>query len=327
VVEPILVPELPEALDGQRVDRVVALVAGVSRTMASGLIAAGQVTVDGAAVTRPSTRLTVGSRLTVELNEPAGGLVPFPGMNLHLVHVDEAVVVVDKAAGLVVHPGSGTQGDTMVHGLLALFPELIEVGPDDRPGIVHRLDKGTSGLLMVARTIEARVSLTEQLKARTVDREYRTLVWGIVEAERGVIDAPLGRSGGNALRQAVVASGRPARTNYEVLGRYETLVAGEGRSLTAKPVTLLRCQLETGRTHQIRAHLEAIGHPVVGDVAYRGSARRTGLGLPSGRPFLHAAVLGFDHPVSGERLRFASALPGDLEAVLATLTPESRDGG
>lgn len=304
--------ELPDALDGQRVDRVVALVAEVSRSAAAELLVSGQVLLDGAPVERVSHKVTAGSRLVVHVTEPDRTLVPEPELAVPLAHTDEAVLVVDKPAGMVVHPGSGVHQGTLVHGLLARFPELRAVGPDDRPGIVHRLDKGTSGLLMVARTSEARESLTAQLQAHTVDREYLALVLGDVESERGVIDAPLGRSPSNALRRAVVTSGRPARTSYEVVHRFP---AAPGRP----PLTLVRCRLETGRTHQIRAHLQAIGHPVVGDETYRGQHRRPALDPGPGRPFLHAGLLGFDHPVSGQRVRFASPLPADLAAVLTGL--------
>ncbi len=307
--------ELPEALDGQRIDRVVAMLAEVSRSTAAGLISSGRVLLDGVPAERPSLKVAAGAHLVVHLEAPVNDLVGDESIELHVVHDDDQVVVVDKQAGLVVHPGSGVRHGTMVHALLARYPELIEVGPAERPGIVHRLDKGTSGLVMVARTAEAHRSLTDQLKARTVERRYRTLVWGSVEAERGVIDAPLGRSPRHAIRRAVVASGRPARTYYEVVARHEVLA---GAGLAANVFTELTCRLETGRTHQIRAHLLAIGHPVLGDASYGGSAEGTGLTLP-GRPFLHAEVLGFDRPVSGERLRFTSPLPVELAAVLSQL--------
>ncbi len=304
--------ELPDALDGQRIDRVVSLVAEVSRSVAAELLATGQVLLDGEPAERPAQKVAAGSHLVVHVTEVDRSLVAEPEVAVPLVYTDEAVLVVDKPAGMVVHPGSGVQHGTLVHGLLAHFPELEAVGPEDRPGIVHRLDKGTTGLLMVARTVEARESLSAQLQAHTVDREYLALVLGEIESERGVIDAPLGRSQSNALRRAVVTSGRPARTAYEVVHRFD---AAPGRP----PLTLVRCRLETGRTHQIRAHLEAIGHPVVGDETYRGQQRRPALEPGPGRPFLHAGLLGFDHPVSGQRLRFASPLPADLAAVLTGL--------
>jgi 23S rRNA pseudouridine1911/1915/1917 synthase len=190
--------------------------------------------------------------------------------------------------------------------LLARFPDLRGVGDDpDRPGVVHRLDKGTSGLLLVARTPEAHSALVAALSAREVHRRYRTLVWGHVEAPRGLIDAPIGRSAREPTRMAVDERGREARTRYEVLERYHEPVE----------VTQLRCELETGRTHQIRVHLRSIGHPVVGDTRYDG-ARQS---FPMARPFLHAEHLELAHPVTAEPLAFDAPLPDDLRAALAEL--------
>ncbi len=309
VTEHIEVDSVPEALDGQRIDRIVAFVADVPRSRANVLIAAGDVLVDGKPVERPSIKVASGSSLSIELDRPDDGLEPDPAIEIQTVHVDDDVIVVDKEAGLVVHPGSGVTGSTMVNGLLARFPELAGVGEKDRPGIVHRLDRGTSGLLMVARNEASLASLSDQLKRRTVERQYRTLVFGHVEADAGVIDAPLGRSPRDAVRRAVVAGGRPARTHYEVVDRIGT---------DADPFTLLECRLETGRTHQIRAHLCAIDHPVAGDTTYGGSVEGTPLATKLQRPFLHAETLGFDHPVSGDRLRFSSDLPVDLVEALVT---------
>ncbi|MEE3115761.1 MAG: RluA family pseudouridine synthase, partial [Actinomycetota bacterium] len=186
----------------------------------------------------------------------------------------------------------------------ARYPEVASVGPALRPGIVHRLDRGTSGLLMVARTATAHAALARQLSDRRVDRRYLALVHGCVEADEGRIEAPIGRSPRGRTRMAVVVGGREARTAYTVRGRWE------------RPgTTLLECRLETGRTHQIRVHLTAIGHPLVGDAAYDSSRDHHGLG----RPFLHAAHLGFVHPSSGAEMAFDSSLPADLSTVLAGL--------
>jgi len=204
----------------------------------------------------------------------------------------------------VVHPGAGHPDGTLVNGLLARYPELAGVGDAARPGIVHRLDRDTSGLLAVARTPRAYDDLVHQLAARTVERRYVALVWGRLASPRGVIDAPIGRSESRRTRMAVRETGKPARTEYDVRTVYE-------RPL----VSLLDLKLETGRTHQIRVHLNAIGHPVVGDATY-GGARDS---LPLARPFLHAASLAFDHPVTGERLQFDDPLPAELQAVLAGL--------
>jgi 23S rRNA pseudouridine1911/1915/1917 synthase len=303
------VETLPEALDGERLDRVVALLADVSRREAVELIAGGAVSVNGRAPGKPSLRLSSGDEVVVEVPERSTGPGAEPDIAVTVVHEDDEVIVVDKPPHLVVHPGSGVRGGTLVNGLLARYPELAPIGEEDRPGIVHRLDKGTSGLLMVARTPRAHRSLVEQLAARTVTRRYLALVDGLVESDEGLIDAPLGRSARRATRRAVVADGRPARTRYRVERRFP-----------AAGCTLMTCRLETGRTHQIRAHLAAIGHPVVGDALYGGPAP-----AHLARPFLHAAHLGFEHPVSGRWLSFDSDLPDDLTAVLARLDREGAE--
>lgn len=302
--------EVPEALDGERVDRVVALVADRSRREANALIERGAVTVDGKPPGKSSDRLTTGATIVMYIPEQADPLAPAPQIEVPIVFEDASVLVVDKPAGLVVHPGAGVPGDTMIQALLASHPDIANAGGEaDRPGIVHRLDRPTSGLLMVARTEAARSSLVDQLADRSVTRHYLALAWGIVEANEGLIDAPLGRSPRDATRRAVVVGGRPARTRYRVLERLEDA-----------DITLLECRLETGRTHQIRAHLEAIGHPVVGDQRY--APRRSTLGL--GRLFLHAAELGFDHPTTGERMHFESPLPADLADLLVGLREGTR---
>ena len=320
VVERFEIDALPEALADQRIDRIVAIVADVTRSQASRLIAAGAVQIDGEAVEKGSQRGELGAAVTIELEREDDRPQPDEGIHFGVVHVDDAVIVVDKPPGLVVHPGSGVRGATLVNGLLARFPELAGVGDVDRPGIVHRLDRGTSGLLMVARTEPARERLSAQLAERTVERRYRTVVLGHVESEGGVVDAPLGRSPNDATRRAVVAGGRPARTHYTVVAR----LPGEGVAGIA--CTLLTCTLETGRTHQIRAHLAAIGHPVLGDVVYGGSVGETSSVAPVSRPFLHAETLGFDHPVTGRRLRFTSELPDDLADLLAALESGPEEG-
>jgi 23S rRNA pseudouridine1911/1915/1917 synthase len=298
---------IPAALDGERLDRVVALLCGVSRTEASGLVAAGTVRVDGSPVTTRSTRVAAGDRVEVDLPDRAvtAGLVPDPDVPVEVVYADDAVIVVDKPAGLVVHPGAGHRTGTLVHGLLARFPELEDVGEPDRPGIVHRLDKDTSGLMVVARTPGAYADLVRQLSSRRATRRYLALVWGTPDAPRGMVDAPIGRSARAATRMTVATGGRDARTRYEVLRSFERPVE----------VSLLRCDLETGRTHQIRVHLAAIDHPVVGDRAYGGRRQS----FPVARPFLHATRLVFTDPVSGDEVAFDSPLPADLAAVLDRL--------
>ena len=296
------------ALDGLRLDRAVALVADVSRSVAARLVAEGRVRLDGAVVASGARRVAAGESLAVDvhvLDDP----LPSPDAEVAFTAVfeDPDVVVVDKPAGLVVHPGAGHDRATLVHGLLARYPDMAGVGDPYRPGIVHRLDRGTSGLLVVARTERAHRSLVEQMRSHEPERVYCALVWGHPEASSGIVDAPVGRSSRNPMRMAVTERGRPARTRYTVERRY------------AEPaqVAALTCQLETGRTHQIRVHLRAIGHPVVGDPTY--GAGRGGDVFGLSRPFLHARALSFSHPVSGETVRAESSLPPELADLLDSL--------
>jgi 23S rRNA pseudouridine1911/1915/1917 synthase len=297
--------EVPALLGGVRVDRGVAMLANVSRAEASALIAAGRVHVDGVAVTVGRSLLRQGAHITVAVPEDTNdGVEAEAGVAFAVVHADDQVVVVDKPAGLVVHPGAGHQQGTLVGGLLSRFPELADlvaagVCPADRPGIVHRLDKGTSGLLVVARTEPAYRDLVAQLADRSMQRRYLALVEGEVADDRGEVDAPIGRSTRTPTKMAIAVGGRPARTGYTVLQRRSG----------PRPTTLLELSLESGRTHQIRVHMAAIGHPVVGDARY-GTPDR---GLPAGRFVLHAFQLGFTHPASRERMTFTSPLPADLE--------------
>jgi 23S rRNA pseudouridine1911/1915/1917 synthase len=297
--------EVPALLAGVRVDRGVAMVADISRGVAAQLIADGRVLVDGVPVSVGRVALREGAILTIAL--PAarqGGVAAEAGVRFEVVFADDAVAVVDKPAGLVVHPGAGHHEGTLVGGLLDRFPDLaqlVEAGvcPPDRPGIVHRLDKGTSGLLAVARTEEAFRALVDQLAARTMERRYLALVVGDVADDRGEVEAPIGRSSRTPTKMAVTASGKPARTAYTVLERRD----GQ---------TLLELALQSGRTHQIRVHMAAIGHPVVGDARYGTPDKRLG----SGRFFLHAFKLAFAHPVTGARTEFTSPLPEDLRSYL-----------
>jgi 23S rRNA pseudouridine1911/1915/1917 synthase len=303
-----VVVEVPESLVGERIDRIVAMVTDVSRTEAARLVSEGAVVLDGAVVTRGADRLTAAGELTIELDggpAPAGP-EPDPSVAIPSVYVDEHVIVIDKPADMVIHPGAGHTSGTLANGLLAAYPEIAQVGDPDRPGIVHRLDRGTSGVLMVARTQVAYDALVEQLAARSVDRQYRALVWGHPESPRGLVDAPIGRSPKHPTKMTILEKGKPARTRYEVQTMFHDPVV----------VSEVICKLETGRTHQIRVHMAAIGHSVVGDERYRG-ARQS---LPMARPFLHAELLGFDHPVTGERLEFTSELPADLVAIRGRLT-------
>ena len=294
---------VPESLAGERVDRAVAMVTGWSRAEVQAVADRGEIEVEGRVVAK-SRKLAAGERVEVH-GRPTVAAPPGPEpVPVDVVYEDADVIVVLKPAGLVVHPGAGHDHGTLVHGLLARYPELGGVGAPDRPGIVHRLDRETSGLMVVARSETAYDALVDALAAREVTREYDALVWGHPENPRGVVDAPIGRSITRRTRMAVRTEGKEARTVYEVEEWF-------GQPEAAR----LRCRLETGRTHQIRVHLSAIGHPVVGDGAYGG--RREGIDLD--RPFLHAERLAFAHPATGEPVEFRSPLPPELDEVLERL--------
>lgn len=311
MTEAPFVASVPASLAGVRVDRAVSLLTGVSRAVAADLVERGQVRLGDEPVRARSLHVVAGQSLVVLLPEPEA-LVPDEAVRYEVVHEDEALIVVDKPPGLVVHPGAGSSRGTLAAGLLARDPGIAGVGDPRRPGIVHRLDRGTSGLLVVARTPDAYAALGAQLAARTVGRRYVALVAGHLASDRGVVDAPIGRSDRSPTKMAVAASGRPARTSYEVLERLEVRA---GASAPARVrASLVSCTLETGRTHQIRVHLSAIGHPVVGDDRYGHPPR--GVVAP-GRLFLHAAELSLDHPTTGRRVSWTSPLPEDLTRVLA----------
>jgi 23S rRNA pseudouridine1911/1915/1917 synthase len=296
VESPVVVPE---TLAGERVDRALALLTGWSRSEVRVLMERDAVTVDGDVVAR-SARLEAGSTLAWSgAPEPALAPEADPEVPVVVVLEDDDIVVVDKPAGLVVHPGAGHRHGTLVNGLLARY-DLTGVGEVARPGIVHRLDRETSGLLVVARTPAAYEGLVEALAAHDVERRYDAVVLGRPESTHGTIDAPIGRSVRNPTRMSVRTGGREARTHYEVVTRFEDAAR-------------LSVALETGRTHQIRVHLAAIGHPVLGDVVYGRADDRLD------RPFLHAAELAFAHPVTGDSLHLASPLPPDLRTALAAL--------
>jgi 23S rRNA pseudouridine1911/1915/1917 synthase len=306
----VIEEDVPAALAGQRLDRVVALIGDLSRSAAAATIEAGGVTVDGHPAPSGKVRLEAGQRVRVDPSVVPGPVLPTADATVvfDVVHADDSVIVVDKPAGLVVHPGAGNPTGTLVDGLLARFPDVEGVGGDPiRPGIVHRLDAGSSGLLVVARTDDAAERLIAQFADHSATRRYDALVWGVPDAPHGIIDAPIGRDRGDPLKMAVVAGGRPSRTDYRVVGTYSSPAV----------VSRLECRLETGRTHQIRVHLSSIDHPLVGDPVY--GQRRPMLGLH--RPFLHAAELSFDHPATGERVTYSSPLAPDLQAWLDAATP------
>jgi 23S rRNA pseudouridine1911/1915/1917 synthase len=305
--------QVPAMLDGVRLDRAVSFVTGLSRAVAAQMIDGAKVLVDGSVETRRSVLLRAGSRLVVAHAVAARPpLLAEADVAFSVVFADDDVVVVDKPWDLVVHPGAGRSTGTLAEGILARYPDvagLVAAGysEPDRPGIVHRLDRGTSGLLVVARTPRAVDSLVTQMAEHSAGRRYAALVHGHVEEDRGLIDAPVGRSSRQPTLMTVSAAGRDARTGYEVVARYEDPV----------PSTFVIATLETGRTHQVRVHMAAIGHPVVGDSRYgKGHAENRRGTLAPGRFFLHAFELAFDHPADGHRATFRAPLPADLTELI-----------
>jgi 23S rRNA pseudouridine1911/1915/1917 synthase len=271
----------------------------LSRTNAQRLIAGGQITVNGS-VARASRKLEIGDRVDVAIPPtPPSPLSP-EAIPLDILYEDDDLIVVDKPAGLTVHPAPGHPGHTLVNAVLSHFPHLADISDSLRPGIVHRLDRDTSGVMLVAKNKAAQDNLINQFRARSVAKAYLVLVRGKLTPERGTIEAAVGRDPRNRKRMAVVASGREASTEYQVIkyiGNY----------------TLLEVALKTGRTHQIRVHLAAIDYPVVGDAVY-------GVKSPHlSRQFLHACRLGFKLPATGEYVEFKSELPDDLKQALKEL--------
>jgi len=300
---------IPSTLDALRVDRVLAMLTGLSRSEANDVLTSGSVSVNGKVVVKPSTTIEEGQHLVAVLPpKPSDSVEPDPTVNVQVVLDDPDFAVINKEAGQVVHPGAGQRDGTLVAGLLARFPELRALSEEglcdpSRPGIVHRLDKGTSGLLVVAKSPEGFIGLSHQLAERTMERTYLGMVQGHVSEERGVVDAPIGRSTRTPTLMSVRSDGRAARTGYEVIARVDKPHA----------MTLLRLRLETGRTHQIRVHLATIGHPVVNDLRY---GRRRDKRLGEERFFLHSTTLAFTHPRSEDWVRTYAPLPADLAALV-----------
>jgi 23S rRNA pseudouridine1911/1915/1917 synthase len=288
--------------DAPRLDVLIAAQLDLSRNHAATLIANGHVLVNGRRE-KASYKTRVGEKVVVELPAPAGRDIIGESIPLDIVHEDDDVLVIAKAAGMVVHPAPGNWSGTLVNALKGRGGPLSEGTEEGREGIVHRLDKQTSGLLLVAKTDRAHRVLGAALQARQIRRRYAALSWGHLVDDEVTVDKPLARDPRDRTRVAVVATGRQARTDFVRLARFES-------------VDLLRAHLHTGRTHQIRVHLAAIGHPIVGDDTYGGGGGRRLMGLPPERHFLHAAWLTFIHPVSGRSMEFRSPLPPDLVTCL-----------
>jgi 23S rRNA pseudouridine1911/1915/1917 synthase len=301
---------VPLADAGARLDRwLAAHVPELSRARLQALIDAGHVRIDGG-TPKASRRLAGGEQVLLEIPAPPlESLSPEP-IALAVLYEDDDVLVVDKPVGMVVHPGAGHRTGTLAAAVLAHAPGTAGVGGPRRPGIVNRLDKDTSGLLVMAKTARAYDSLTAQLAARTVTRRYRAVVHGRVKASEAVVDAPIGRHPRDRVRMAVVPRGKRAVTRYRVLERFSHF-------------SDLDVRLETGRTHQIRVHMASLGHPVAGDPLYGGRPGRAPLPVGLEGLALHAAELAFVHPVTESRLQFASPLPPRIERLLSQL----RDGG
>jgi len=289
---------------GERLDLAVAKLTGHSRTQSATLIATAKVTVDSR-VERASFRCEPGATISVTIPAPPGREIKGESIPIRVAFEDDDVVVVDKPAGMVVHPAPGNWTGTLVNALMGRGQGLAAGGGPERAGLVHRLDKETSGLLLVAKTDRAHRVLSAELAARRITRRYAGLIWGHLDADHLTVDKPLGRDPNDRTRVTVREDGRQARTDFDRLARLDA-------------TDLLRAHLHTGRTHQIRVHLASVGHPVVGDDTYGGGGGRRLVDLPPKRHFLHAAWLVFTHPVSGERIDLRSPLPEELKRSLAT---------
>lgn len=296
---------VPLELESTRLDRVLARLAGISRSRAQRLIDSGVVLVDGRAV-GPSTSIRSGATIVFISEDPPKGLEARP-IPFEVRYEDDQVLVVDKPPGVVVHPGAGHHLDTLVNGLIHRYPDLAQLGEEHRWGLVHRLDRDTSGLLIVARTSEAHRMLQRALRARQVGRTYLGLARGRLDAATGTIDAPIGRDPRRPTRMAVTVEGRPSRTHYRRLAEWDRC-------------TLLQIDLETGRTHQIRVHLSSVAVPLVGDRVY---GRPGGIEADPGRVWLHAHRLRFPHPSGGD-IEVIAPLPRDLAESLERLGPPER---
>lgn len=287
--------------EGERLDRFLStVVADSSRSDIQGRIKDGIVTVNGEQV-KPNYKVKADDEIVVEERELVEADIEAENLNLDIIYEDSDVAVVYKPKGMVVHPSAGHYGGTLVNGLMHQLDELSGINGELRPGIVHRIDKDTSGLLMVAKHDVAHRDLVEQLVDKSVTRKYTAFVHGVIPHDKGTIEAPIGRNPRERQEMAVVDDGKDAVTHFNVLERF-------------KDYTLVECILETGRTHQIRVHMKYIGYPIVGDPKY--GQRKT---MDVGGQMLHAGIVGFTHPVSRERLEFKTGLPDYFEEILEDL--------
>ena len=299
---------VPDGLDGSRVDAAVARLFGLSRTKAADVASRGGIRIDGVPVAK-SAIVPVGAMLEVELpgapTSPSVEVIAEPVPGMRIIHDDDDIVVVDKPVGVAAHPSAGWSGPTVVGGLSAAGYRISTSGASERQGIVSRLDVGTSGLMVVCKSERAYSILKRAFKERRVDKTYHTLVQGLPDPVVGTIDAPIGRHPGHDYKFAVMDSGKPAVTHYELLEAF-------------RHASLLTVRLETGRTHQIRVHMAAVRHPCVGDPLY-GADPRLAARLGLDRQWLHAVGLGFEHPGTGDWVTFESTYPQDLARALERL--------
>lgn len=297
---------IPDGLEGERLDAALARLFGLSRSRAADLVVDGSVLVDGVAAVK-SDRVRAGSWLDVMLPGPAAPVQVIPEQveGMRVVHDDDDVVIVDKPVGVAAHPSPGWSGPTVVGGLAGAGFAIATSGAAERQGVVHRLDVGTSGVMVVAKSEHAYTQLKRQFRDRAVDKVYHALVQGHPDPSRGTVDAPIDRHPTHDYRWAVVAGGKPSVTHYDTLEAFPA-------------ATLLEIHLETGRTHQIRVHMSAMRHPCVGDLTYGADpALADQLGVT--RQWLHAVRLAFEHPGTGERVEYSSSYPGDLQHALDLL--------
>jgi 23S rRNA pseudouridine1911/1915/1917 synthase len=310
---------VPQEADGIRLDRfLVSVLAEQSRSQIQRLIKQGQVEVGGQPA-KANRALRFGQRITVRVPEAVDPRPQAEALPVPILYQDHDLAVVDKPAGMVVHPAAGHQAGTLVNALIHLLDDLSGIGGEKRPGIVHRLDRGTSGLLVVAKHDAAHEELARQFRDREVEKEYVALVWGTVQAGRR-IDAPIGRDPAN--RKKMSARARRSRTAVTRIVRAEPV---------GPALTLARVAIHTGRTHQIRVHLSTVGHPIVGDSLYGGVRRHVPGNIHAvkrlQRPFLHAGRLAFQHPADGRRMEFTTPLPADLQSVLDALRERLSESG